>query len=318
MSQLNPTKLVVVLDGGTGTSLAEMGHTFIHGDPLWASAVIVKHPDDLVKLHRDFFLAGADVVLSASYQSSIEGFKKRFTISETEAVDLIKKSVELVKLAKNNAEQTTGRRGYVAASVGPYGATLCDRSEYHGRYADSMSKQELQTWHLPRLKILIDSNPDILAIETIPVLHEAEAILDGLKSFPVSKAWVTFQCQDSNHTAHGENIQDAVRSVAQYDSVAAVGVNCVNPAHVTPLLHCISQLGVNIPIIVKPNARPYELGSRSTDEYKMSEHVKEWLEAGATWIGGCCHVQPSDVAELRDALALETCVRFLNNEENLV
>uniref|UniRef100_A0A0B7A6Q3 Hcy-binding domain-containing protein n=1 Tax=Arion vulgaris TaxID=1028688 RepID=A0A0B7A6Q3_9EUPU len=55
-----------------------------------------------------------------------------------------------------------------------------------------MTREELSNWHLPRFKALIDSQPDLLAIETIPLVKEAEAILDNLQKFPGVKAWITF------------------------------------------------------------------------------------------------------------------------------
>lgn len=267
---------------------------------------------------KNFFLAGADLVLSATYQASTEGFKSRFGISDTEAVDLIRKGVELAKEARDEVERLTGFHKFVAASVGPYGATLCDRSEYHGNYSDCMTKEELSAWHLPRLQALVDSLPDLLAIETIPALKEAEAILDSLKLFPHMKAWVTFQCKDGEHTAHGERIQDAVRSVVQYGNVVAVGVNCVHPRYVTSLLHNISACKLSIPIVVKPNGGIFTHDGRSECKYNLSDHVLEWINAGATWIGGCCHIFTSDIAALRKTLESEPNIHFIQNGNSLV
>ncbi|CAL1542676.1 unnamed protein product [Lymnaea stagnalis] len=315
---MSNSKRVLLLDGGTGMSLVEMGHKFIDTDPLWSAAVISTHPEDLVKLHKDFFLAGADIVLSATYQASAEGFKSRFGISDTEAFGLIRKGVELAKEARDEAEKLTGFHKFVAASVGPYGATLCDRSEYHGRYSDTMTKEELSAWHLPRLQVLVDSLPDLLAIETIPVLMEAEAILDSLRHFPHMKAWVTFQCKDGEHTAHGENIQDAVRSVVRYDNVIAVGVNCVHPSFVLSLVQNISACKLNIPIVVKPNGGIFQQDGRSGSKYNLSDHVLEWLDAGATWIGGCCHIYPADITDLRKTLENVPNIHFIQKGDGLV
>ncbi|XP_059173006.1 homocysteine S-methyltransferase YbgG-like isoform X2 [Physella acuta] len=295
-------KKVVLLDGGTGMALVQMGHSFINDDPLWSAIVVASHPEDLIKLHTDYFKAGADVVLSATYQASIEGYQKRLNISRQEAVDLLKKGIDLVKVARDAVQNMTGYRGAVAASVGPYGATLCDRSEYHGRYADSMTKEDLCKWHLPRLQALIDAEPDFLMVETIPVVKEAEAILDCLKQFPNMKACVTFQCKDDQMTAHGELITDAVSAVVQSSAVLGVGVNCVHPDYVLPLVQKISTLKLNIPIIVKPNGGLFKHDGRSKSKDNISDYAEEWLEAGARWIGGCCHIYPSDIALLKKTI----------------
>lgn len=59
--------------------------------------------------------------------------------------------------------------------------------------------QELTSWHIPRLAAILKGQPDILAIETIPVVKEVEAILESLKSFPGAKAWVSYQCKVLAH-----------------------------------------------------------------------------------------------------------------------
>ncbi|CAG5127549.1 unnamed protein product [Candidula unifasciata] len=310
-------KQIVVLDGGTGIALMDMGHTFITGQPLWSAAVVYTHPQDLIKLHEQFYVAGADVAVTATYQASVEGYKTKFDLSDAEALRLIQRGVELAKTARDQAEEKTGRHGYVAASVGPYGATLCDMSEYHGRYADTMTREELRQWHLPRLKALVESQPDLLAIETIPVVKEAEAILDNLQDFPGTKAWVTFQCKDGSNTAHGESIKDAVAAVVNYDGVVAVGVNCVHPDFVTSLLQNMAELSLSVPLIVEPNGGMFDHDGRPTPKEKLSEHVEEWVKAGATWIGGCCYVNPPDIADMRAALARLPGVTLLQKESRL-
>ena len=55
--------------------------------------------------------------------------------------------------------------------------------------------QELSKWHLPRMAAILETKPDLLAIETIPVVKEAEAILNNLELLPPIKVWVTFQCK---------------------------------------------------------------------------------------------------------------------------
>ncbi|GFS03518.1 homocysteine S-methyltransferase [Elysia marginata] len=183
-------KRVVILDGGTGTSLANLGHAV--EDLTWCSCLIKTHPNDVKKVHKDYFLAGADVVVTATYQAFVDGFVKQFGVSKEEASEFLKKGVELAKEARDEAEIETGRHGFVAASVGAYGATLCDRSEYTGVYVDNMSIEELSEWHMPRMKTLCEARPDILACETIPALAEAMALVSCLEKLQ-EKAWLTFQ-----------------------------------------------------------------------------------------------------------------------------
>lgn len=80
-------------------------------------------------------------------------------------------------------------------SVGPYGASLCDGSEYNGNYLDSIESKKLFDWHKPRIQALIEAGVDILLFETIPSLGEATVLLDILTEFPEQKACLSFSCK---------------------------------------------------------------------------------------------------------------------------
>jgi S-methylmethionine-dependent homocysteine/selenocysteine methylase len=61
--------------------------------------------------------------------------------------------------------------------VGPYGAFLADGSEYTGDYVDQVSVTGLREFHRPRLEVLAEAGPDVLACETLPAAAEVEALL---------------------------------------------------------------------------------------------------------------------------------------------
>ena len=97
----------------------------------------------------DYFKAGADCAITASYQATVEGYMQR-GLNETEAIELIKKSVQIAistrdEFRGNTDNQTNRPKPLVAASVGPYGAYLADGSEYRGDY--SLSEDELVNFH---------------------------------------------------------------------------------------------------------------------------------------------------------------------------
>lgn len=85
----------------------------------------------------------------------------------------------------------------IAGSVGPYGASLHDGSEYTGSYMDKVSKETILSWHRPRIMALMEEGVDLLAIETIPTLDEAELLLELIRDYPEQKAWLSFQCKVS-------------------------------------------------------------------------------------------------------------------------
>ena len=106
-----------------------------------AGIAVVNVPDycveEVAAVHRAFLEAGADCVITASYQASHAGFA-RLGLDDEKTDELLIRSVTLARDAVDEfwaeADGRGGRlRPIVAASVGPYGAYLADGSEYDGR-----------------------------------------------------------------------------------------------------------------------------------------------------------------------------------------
>lgn len=81
----------------------------------------------------------------------------------------------------------------IVGSVGPYGASLHDGSEYTGSYIATTSLKTMRDWHKPRINALVEAGVDLLALETIPSVVEAEMLINLIKTeYPDIKAWLTF------------------------------------------------------------------------------------------------------------------------------
>ena len=200
---------VTVLDGGLATELERRGNTL--SDELWSARLLIEAPEEIVAAHLAFYRAGARVATSASYQASFDGFARR-GFGRDEAVRLLRRSVELAAEARRrrvDEDDSSDSAGglLVAASVGPYGATLADGSEYRGDYG--LSVAELRRWHEPRLAVLADAGADLLAIETIPSLDEGRALVELLAETDGPPAWLSFSCADGATTRHGEPVEAA-------------------------------------------------------------------------------------------------------------
>ena len=279
-----------LLDGGLSTVLEEMGEH--PSGLLWTAAALVDRPDILVEAHRRFVAAGADIVISASYQASVPGLV-RAGLSETDARAALASTTDLAR--QSGASE-------VACSVGPYGACLGDGSEYHGRYAAGWD--EVRAFHRARLEVLVPTAPDWFAIETIPTRAEADIIVEELRRFTDAPAWVSFTCADAERTHGGDRLADAAAGIAPV--VQAVGVNCTAPELVTELLESID---CGLPLVAYPNHGRQWDGIRSCwtgPPPSLTTDLPAWIAAGAQYIGGCCGVGTDGIAALaraRDALA---------------
>ncbi|WP_026023122.1 homocysteine S-methyltransferase [Paenisporosarcina sp. TG20] len=293
---------IVILDGAMATELENYGCNL--NDRLWSAKILMENPELIKKVHLDYFLAGADCAITASYQATIEGFKA-IGLTEEEAFGLIKKSVQLAAEARDEFwteldDKSNRPKPLVAASVGPYGAFLSDGSEYRGDY--SLNEDELVAFHKDRIKVLVEAGADILACETIPCLAEAKAIVKVLKEFPKVYAWFSFSAKDGYHISDGERISNCGEWLDGEQQVAAIGINCSAPEFIESLIKEIKSRSSK-PIIVYPNSgEEYDATSKTWNEELLANsfasNTKRWYEAGAQIIGGCCRTTPEDIAAI--------------------
>lgn len=309
------TSTVKVLDGGFSGQLSRHVDAKIDGDPLWTARFLAADPEAIYATHLDFLRAGADVIETNTYQASVPGLMKHLNVSESESLELLAKAVALAKQAVDVYTRQTNKlwkphdmNPVVAGSCGPYGAYLHDSSEYTGFYGKSVSRQELIDWHRPRFRALLDAGVEILALETIPCVEEAEALLELLREFPQARAWLSFSCRNGQLLADGSVFQEvAVRCYRALPSqILAVGVNCVDPKYITPLLEGINRSASSegfIPLVVYPNrgGSCSETGDwiAVPDDHSLNLPISEWLDMGVRYIGGCCKIFAEDVKAIR-------------------
>jgi homocysteine S-methyltransferase len=278
---------VIKLDGGLSTALENNGNKLTTS--LWTGELIRTNPAEISKAHLDFINAGAQIIITSAYQLSYTGCSARGW-SEDETDQALITSTQLAK----NAVTQSGKDVKVAASVGPYGASLADGSEYKGNYG--VSKQVVRDFHAKRLEILISTSPDYLALETMPDTFEVEVLLDLLIDCPIP-FWISYSCKEGNQTNAGQDFQSAV-DVAQ--GAIAVGINCTKPELITDLL---SSAKSNKPYIVYPNSgRVWDAKSKVWCGGAVvgfsNELVSQWVNAGAEIVGGCCGIGAVEIERL--------------------
>lgn len=275
-----------LLDGGFSTALEELGNTL--DTSLWSGELLKSHPEQVRAAHKLFVDAGAQILITSAYQITYPGCAA-FGWGKEDVDKALWDSTELARFPGVK----------VAASVGPYGAYLADGSEYRGNYG--LSKDELKDFHRDRLKALIATKPDLLAVETIPEITEARAIIELLQEIDSSMSfWISFSCKSEDELSSGEKFSDAVALVNSASSAIAVGINCTKPAFITPLLKSASSV---IPYVVYPNSgREWDAVAKKwfgpTGSGFEATDIQAWKSLGAMIIGGCCGVSPKDLSEL--------------------
>jgi homocysteine S-methyltransferase len=304
-ADMNPIQVILnrypalIIDGALATELERRGH--ILKDELWSAKILLEQPEAIQQVHYDYFAAGADCAITASYQATLEGFRKR-GLSEAEALALIQKSVQIARAARDDfwaeAANRAGRaKPFVAASVGPYGAYLAHGEEYIGNYG--LTETELMDFHRPRMRALVEAGADMLACETIPSLVEAQALARLLREFPDITAWISFSARDEMHISEGQLFADCVRLLERHAQIVALGINCTSPTYIPALMRAAKGQTAK-PLLVYPNlGEGYDADKNDWDgppaTEAFGEEARAWYAAGARLIGGCCRTTPEDI-----------------------
>lgn len=113
---------VIVIDGGFATQLTVHVGKSVDGDPLWSARWVEQHnriespnfilkiidprfnatnPDAVIKTHLDFLEAGAEAIITNTYQASVEGYNQYLNYDDEQSIKLIKDTVQLAHVARS-------------------------------------------------------------------------------------------------------------------------------------------------------------------------------------------------------------------------
>lgn len=299
----------LILDGGLATELEQRGHDL--NDSLWSTKLLIEDPQTIKSVHLDYIYAGADCVITSTYQATFQELLKR-GYSHAEATHLFELSVSLAKEAVEafweiQSNRSGRRKPLVAASIGPYGAYLADGSEYTGAYG--LPRADLKAFHAERWHLLATQDADLFACETIPSFTELQAFGDLLQETPHIQAWFCFSCKDDKHISDGTPLAECASFLEGIEQAVAVGVNCTAPQYIPSLISQIEAVS-NKPIIVYPNSGEHYhpetkswSGTRHPEEYGTA--AKEWRKCGAALIGGCCRTTPAHIQAIAGRMRIQ-------------
>lgn len=302
-----------VIDGGFATQLEKHGASI--NDSLWSALCLIKEPDLIKRVHMEYLEAGADILVTSSYQATLPGFQSK-GLSFEEGELLLKKSVKLAVEARDKfwdaAKRNpgySGNRALVAASIGSYGAYLADGSEYSGYYGPDVNVGKLKDFHRRRLQVLVEAGPDLLAFETIPNKLEAQACVELLEEENIKiPSWICFTSVNGENAPSGESFQECLDVINRSNKVNAVGINCAPPHFMEGLICKFKGLTKKL-IVVYPNSGEIWDGkakkwlpSTCFDDDKFELSATRWHDLGASLIGGCCRTTPSTVKAISGVL----------------
>lgn len=284
---------ITILDGGMGQELiarAPEGPT-----PLWATQVMMDHPDIVCDIHAEYFAAGANIATMNTYAVLRDRLENNGIADQFEA--LHKKGREIACSARDAFGS-----GKVASSLGPLGASY---------RPDLAPDVDVAAAAYAEIVALHDAETDLHIIETASGLKLAEGALAGCVD-AIKPVWIALSVDDADGTLlrSGNPLRDALPLLDKY-APAAVLINCSTPEAVSQALPIIAAHGTpfgayangftKISDAFKVVNQVVDMLEARTDlgPEAYAEFAESWVEMGATIIGGCCEVGPAHIAELK-------------------
>lgn len=276
---------LLVLDGATGTELERRG--VATPAPLWSAAALIDAPQMLLQIHRDDVDAGADILTANTFRTNPRTLRAAGRFSDGPSLCAL--AIDLARRAAGG-----GRGVLVAASVAPV------EDCYAPERVPSLA--ELEDEHALLAAWLARAGPDLLWVETIGTVREALAAARAARTAARLPFLVSFILREDGNLLGGETLRDAVAAVSAFQPLA-IGVNCVPPPGMAPLLRRLRAL-TPLPLVAYGhigNARPIRGWSFASDESPdvYAACAATWLGYGVRIVGGCCGTGPAHTAALR-------------------
>ncbi|MGW7987035.1 homocysteine S-methyltransferase [Staphylococcus shinii] len=282
----------LVLDGGLATTLEQAGCNL--NSSLWSSEVLKNNPVKIKEAHQAFTDAGADILLTSTYQASYQTFS-----------DIGLKDIEIEQLfttAVGQIMESTASTQVIVGSLGPYGAYLSDGSEYTGDY--ELSYEDYFKFHRARIDALITRGIHDFVFETVPKFEEVKAIVEYIVPYYKNQTfWLSVTVDDFGNLSDGTNFEDLCEYIKTHkEEIPIFGINCSSVVGVNQAIDKgLTSLSQTIALYpnggAQYNAETKQWESKG-DSHLIIEQVSKWLKQGVKIIGGCCQTTPEDIKNI--------------------
>lgn len=289
---------ITILDGGMGGEISARVAGAGHG--LWSAKALLDAPEVVMDIHREYIEAGARIIITNTYSTiphylGKEGLADRFE--------------ELTRLGGQLAQRAvaaSGKSALIAGSLPPLNESY---------RADLVPKSQDAE---PVYQALVEAlNPfvDMYLCETMSSAQEALTAATQASTFgqgkPVYVSWTLSETPGAGLRSN-ESIADAFHALADLN-ISGFLFNCTSPEAILAALSELRSL-TDKPIGGYAN-RMNEVDANWTLDNEINtgrrqdlgtqafvEMGQQFAEAGASIIGGCCGIGPSDIAALAQAL----------------
>lgn len=265
-------------------------------------------PDIIEEIHSAYFAAGADIVETNTFSSTVIG-QADYKL-ESIVPDLNRAAVEIARRAAQKAEAATpGRKCYVAGAIGPLNRTLSMSPDVNRPDYRAVSWKQVVDAYTEQVRTFIDSGVDALLVETIFDTLNAKAALFAIETLfeelgvrlPVM---ISVTITDaSGRTLSGQTISAFYQSV-RHARPFSVGINCaLGGRQMRPYLEELASIA-ECYVTCYPNAGlPNAFGGYDETPDDMATVLRDFAASGfVNLVGGCCGSTPPHIAAIATAV----------------
>lgn len=277
--------MIHIFDGATGTMLQKS----VLKPGMCPELLNIEAPEAIQNVHRAYVEAGSNIVETNTFGAS------RIKLNEYNLGD----KVEAINIAAvKNAKIATAGKAKVAGSMGPTGAFIEPLGE--------LTFDEVYENYYEQAKILADAGVDYILIETCIEIQEMRAALLAAKDACNLPVICQLSFSEDGRTVTGTDPQSAA-IILEAMGADIIGANCsLGPEQLVPIIKELAD-NCSCPISVQANAGMPHLENGQTIFPLTPEDMAKWapklVEAGATYIGGCCGTTPAHIKSIKEALA---------------
>ncbi|MEC8955589.1 MAG: homocysteine S-methyltransferase family protein, partial [Pseudomonadota bacterium] len=296
---------ITLIDGAMGTQIRARGYEVpSHHSSIWSAQALMDNPHIVKEIHKDYISAGAEIITTNNYavtQNLLERENLGHRLEELTSL-----SIDIAKEAKKES----GKNIKIAASLPPLDTSY--RPDLVGDIT-SIEKKYME------IVDIVKDRVDLIIIETMSSSMEASGALSACAKADI-EVWLGYTLQGirKNILPSGENLIDAINKVKHFN-ISAYVINCSSANITTEAIKLLSNEidkpfggyanSVNVNQIIDgddevDNAEDLQVENQQLiNAIDYSVIVKNWIDNGATIVGGCCGTSPEHIKKINDLIS---------------
>ena len=295
---------ITLIDGAMGTQIRARGYEVpSHHSSIWSAQALMDNPHIVKEIHKDYISAGAEIITTNNYavtQNLLERENLGHRLEELTSL-----SIDIAKEAKKES----GKNIKIAASLPPLDTSY--RPDLVGDIT-SIEKKYME------IVDIVKDRVDLIIIETMSSSMEASGALGACAKADI-EVWLGYTLQGirKNILPSGENLIDAINKVKHFN-ISAYVINCSSANITTEAIKLLSNEidkpfggyanSVNVSQIINSENEVDNAENMQVEHQQLinaldySVIVKNWIDDGATIVGGCCGTSPEHIKKISDLI----------------